>query len=89
MMPGETTLRLNELLLGDDQPWAAFAACRDVDSALFFPGQDGDPRPALRVCAGCPVSAECLEWALETRQRFGIWGGATERDRRRLLRRSA
>ncbi len=89
MMPGDSPLRLNELLHDDDRPWAAYAACRNVDSGLFFPGPEGDPTPALRVCAGCAVAPECLEWALETRQRFGVWGGATERDRRRLLRRSA
>ena len=43
----------------------------------------------MTICRGCPVSAECLEWALETRVRYGIWGGTTERERRRMLRKSA
>ena len=76
-------------LLDDDRPWAAYAACRDADPDWFFPGPEGDHRSAVRVCAGCPVREECLEWALETRMRYGIWGGLTERERRRLIRRSA
>ena len=73
----------------DERPWAGFAACRDADSDLFFPGPDGDPDGAIRICRGCPVRDECLAWALETRVRYGIWGGLTERERRRLLKRSA
>ncbi len=78
-------------MLGADEgrPWMLDGACRGLDSAMFFPGQDGDAEPALRVCAGCPVREPCLEFALDTRQRYGIWGGTTERQRRRLLRRSA
>lgn len=73
----------------DERPWAALGACRDADPDLFFPGPDGDPGEAVRICRGCPVLEECREWALETRVAFGVWGGLTERDRRRLLRRSA
>ena len=77
------------LQMPDDRPWAALASCRDADSDLFFPGPDGDPREAVRICRGCPVREHCLEWALETRVRYGVWGGTTERERRRMLRRSA
>ncbi len=73
----------------DERPWALDSACRGLDSSMFFPGHDGDAEPALRVCAGCPVRDECLEFALETRQRYGIWGGTTERQRRRMMRRTA
>jgi WhiB family redox-sensing transcriptional regulator len=73
----------------DERPWAAYGACRDADSDLFFPGPEGDPGEAVRICLGCPVRDECLAWALETRMRYGIWGGLTERERRRLLKRSA
>jgi WhiB family redox-sensing transcriptional regulator len=73
----------------DDRPWAAYASCRDADPEWFFPGPEGDHRAAVKVCSGCPVQEECLAWALETRMRYGIWGGLTERERRRLLRRSA
>ena len=73
----------------DDRPWAAYAACRHAEPDLFFPGSKGDSQAALRICRGCPVVDDCLEWALDTRICYGVWGGLTERDRRRLLRRSA
>ncbi len=73
----------------DERPWAARAECRGEDPALFFPGSDDDPSVALAVCARCPVRQECLEYAIEARERFGIWGGTTERQRRRMVRRSA
>lgn len=73
----------------DERPWAARAECRGEDPALFFPASDDDPSTALAVCARCPVRQECLEYALEARERFGIWGGTTERQRRRMVRRTA
>lgn len=73
----------------EERPWERDAACRGMDQSLFFPGPDDDPSEALAVCAGCPVRDECLEWALFARERFGIWGGTTEQERRRLIRRSA
>lgn len=76
-------------LLDDDRPWASYAACRQADPDWFFPGSDDDGRAAVRVCRGCPVREDCLDWALQVRIRYGIWGGLTERERRRLLRRSA
>ena len=76
-------------LLGEEQPWVGRAACRGADPALFFPGPDDDPSEALELCGRCPVRQDCLEYALEARERYGIWGGMTERERRRLIRRSA
>jgi WhiB family redox-sensing transcriptional regulator len=73
----------------DDRPWALDSACRGLDSSMFFPGHDGDSEPALLVCSGCAVRDECLDFALETRQRYGIWGGTTERQRRRMMRQTA
>lgn len=73
----------------DERPWAARAECRGEDPALFFPGPDDDTLAALSICARCPVRQECLEYAIEARERFGIWGGTTERQRRRMVRRSA
>ncbi|HET9442453.1 MAG TPA: WhiB family transcriptional regulator, partial [Acidimicrobiales bacterium] len=67
--------------------WQAEAACRDIDTNLFFPESEAAVAPALAVCAGCPVRDECLDFALRTRQDDGIWGGMTEADRRRLRRR--
>lgn len=77
------------LLMLDERPWAAYGSCRGADPDLFFPGEDSRPDEGLKICSGCPVRAECLDWALETRIPYGIWGGMTERARRRLLRRSA
>lgn len=73
----------------DAESWVTRAACRGADPAIFFPGPDDDAAEALAVCARCPVRQECLEYALEARERYGIWGGTTERQRRRLIRRSA
>lgn len=73
----------------DERPWVAYAACRTADPDLFFPVDGADPTPALVICRGCPVQEQCLAWAVDTRVRYGIWGGTTERDRRRIVRRSA
>jgi WhiB family redox-sensing transcriptional regulator len=66
--------------------WTTDALCAQVDPALFYP-EAGEPnRDAKRICAGCEVRAECLAYALAHRERFGVWGGTTERERRRLRR---
>lgn len=69
--------------------WQADAACRDTETDIFFPASESDAGPALAVCRICPVRHECLEWALATRQNDGIWGGATDSERRRIRRRRA
>lgn len=73
----------------EERPWAAFAACRNRDPDTFFPVTPDGEREAIRICGGCPVAIDCLEFALETRIRFGIWGGMTEKQRRNLNRRIA
>ena len=70
----------------DERPWAVYSACRDADPELFFAKTRADERAALAVCSTCPVVEECLEFSLETRERFGVWGGTQERDRRKMLR---
>ena len=67
-----------------DQPWADQALCAQTDPEAFFPEKGGSTREAKAVCAACFVQAECLDWALTTNERFGIWGGLSERERRRL-----
>ena len=67
--------------------WKADAACRDLDTNLFFPDSESDSGPALAVCAECPVRAQCLDFAIRTRQNDGVWGGATETERKRIRRR--
>lgn len=76
------------MLLWAPRPeWMARAACRGLDTDMFFPRRGGDPEPAKRVCATCPVAEDCLDWALETGQRGGIFGGLSERARRQVKRR--
>ncbi len=82
-------MQTDRLLRFQDQPWAAFAACRDADPAMFFPGQEESASDAKRICQGCAVNADCLEFAFSVRAQFGIWGGTTPRERRRLRRRIA
>ncbi|MCZ7527449.1 MAG: WhiB family transcriptional regulator [Acidimicrobiia bacterium] len=62
------------------------ARCRDRSPADFFPSDGVGVELARRVCAECPVRAECLEYALTYRIDHGVWGGASERERRRILR---
>jgi WhiB family redox-sensing transcriptional regulator len=66
--------------------WQDRALCAQTDPEAFFPEKGGSTREAKRVCRGCEVRAECLEYALENDERFGIWGGLSERERRRLKR---
>lgn len=88
---GEPQARTNEAtdllqLRVDDQPWADGALCSQTDPEAFFPEKGGSTREAKAVCSGCMVQAECLDYALEHHIRHGIWGGMSERDRRRLER---
>jgi WhiB family redox-sensing transcriptional regulator len=67
--------------------WRVQAACGGVDSALFFPEADDDPGlEAKAVCAACPVRVACLDHALRNGEKAGVWGGTTERERRRIFR---
>jgi len=66
--------------------WQERALCAQTDPEAFFPEKGGSTREAKRICSGCEVRAECLEYALAHDERFGIWGGLSERERRRLRR---
>lgn len=68
----------------DQQEWQERALCAQTDPEAFFPEKGGSTREAKRICLGCSVRAECLEYALSHDERFGIWGGLSERERRRL-----
>ena len=72
-----------------DLSWQERALCAQTDPEAFFPEKGGSTREAKRVCLSCDVRSECLEYALGHDERFGIWGGLSERERRRLKRRSA
>nr|WP_231973878.1 MULTISPECIES: WhiB family transcriptional regulator [unclassified Mycobacterium] len=66
--------------------WQDRALCAQTDPEAFFPEKGGSTREAKKICLGCEVRHECLEYALEHDERFGIWGGLSERERRRLKR---
>ena len=76
-------------LLGDAPEWQEQALCRQTDPEAFFPEKGGTTWEAKRICGRCDVKAECLEYALDNNERFGIWGGLSERERRKLKRRVA
>ena len=67
--------------------WQERALCAQTDPEAFFPEKGGSTREAKKVCTQCDVRAECLEYALANDERFGIWGGLSERERRKLKRR--
>jgi len=71
----------------DEYAWMFHARCRGINPAEFFPSDGTGVETAQRVCAACPVRPECLEYALLNRIEHGVWGGASERERRRILRR--
>ena len=76
----------SELLAGDESDWNERALCAQTDPEAFFPEKGGSTREAKKICTGCEVRSECLSYALANDERFGIWGGLSERERRRLKR---
>ncbi len=82
-------LTLTDLTLEPDVNWREHAACNGADSAVFFPDPE-DPAAAIaakKICDGCPVAVECLQYSLATNQSAGVWGGLDEGERRRMRRR--
>ena len=73
----------------EDRSWQDYANCLGVDPDLFFPERGASTREAKEVCRGCVVREDCLECALVNGEKFGIWGGMSERERRRLRRERA
>jgi len=70
--------------VADDYSWQTEASCRGVDSELFFPPTEDEAGAAKAICDTCPVRVSCLAFALERNERFGVWGGLTEKERARL-----
>lgn len=68
--------------------WQTEALCAQTDPEAFFPEKGGSTRDAKKVCSSCTVRQECLDYALDHDERFGIWGGLSERERRRLRKRA-
>ena len=92
LMSGKSLLNRNtsftDIMAGLSRPpaWHDDALCAQVDVGdMFFPEKGGSTAEAKTICAGCDVREQCLEWALENQERFGIFGGKSERERRRIL----
>ena len=68
--------------------WQVDSLCAQTDPEAFFPEKGGSTRDAKKICASCDVRAQCLEYALQNYERFGIWGGLSERERRKLRKRA-
>lgn len=66
--------------------WRMLGACRGLDAGIFYPDSEEEAQIATQVCEECGVRTACLEFALAQREKAGVWGGATERERRRILR---
>ena len=86
----EVIVPLAQVTVGHEDPagldWQDRALCAQTDPEAFFPEKGGSTREARRVCRACEVRAECLQFALDHDERFGIYGGMSERERRRLKR---
>ncbi len=67
--------------------WQAFARCKGVPAEVFYPLTDEEAEEPKAICAKCPVREACLEYAIAAREKDGVWGGLTDRERRRLIRR--
>ncbi|HBX78026.1 MAG TPA: WhiB family transcriptional regulator [Acidimicrobiaceae bacterium] len=80
-----------EIMIEDDElnSWQNLANCLGVDPDLFFPERGASTKEAKAVCQGCTVREDCLEYALANGEKFGIWGGLSERERRRIRRQRA
>jgi WhiB family redox-sensing transcriptional regulator len=68
--------------------WQTDSLCAQTDPEAFFPEKGGSTREAKKICGSCEVRSSCLEYALENDERFGIWGGLSERERRKLRKRA-
>jgi WhiB family transcriptional regulator, redox-sensing transcriptional regulator len=68
-----------------ENDWRDKARCAEVDGEIFFPEKGGSTRAPKKICEGCEVRAECLGYALESRELHGVWGGLSDRERRHLL----
>ena len=85
---GTAVLGIVPLADVEELGWQERALCAQTDPEAFFPEKGGSTREAKKVCLSCEVRVECLEYALEQDERFGIWGGLSERERRRLKKRA-
>ena len=78
--------KLIEALAVGELSWQDYANCRGADADLFFPERGASTRKAKAICNACDVKGECLDFAIVQGEKFGIWGGMSERERRRVRR---
>jgi WhiB family redox-sensing transcriptional regulator len=71
--------------MGNDQAWQEHASCRSIPVELFFPLVEQEADEAKSICGSCLVREECLEFAIQAGERFGVWGGFTSQERRSLV----
>ncbi|MGH3546105.1 MAG: WhiB family transcriptional regulator [Mycobacteriales bacterium] len=84
-MTGEAvSVGATDVIDGEFPEWQENALCAQTDPEAFFPEKGGSTREAKRICVSCEVRTQCLEYALAHDERFGIWGGLSERERRRF-----
>jgi WhiB family redox-sensing transcriptional regulator len=81
--------QLLEVLGSEELAWQDLANCRGADPDLFFPERGASTRTAKQICRECSVQGECLEFAIVSSEKFGIWGGMSERERRKIRRQRA
>jgi WhiB family redox-sensing transcriptional regulator len=81
--------QLLEMMNGQDLAWQDLSNCRGADPDLFFPERGASTRTAKGICRECSVKNECLEFAIVSSEKFGIWGGMSERERRKIRRQRA
>ncbi|TFD05805.1 WhiB family transcriptional regulator [Cryobacterium sandaracinum] len=74
---------------GDLLSWQSDSLCAQTDPEAFFPEKGGSTRDAKKICSSCEVKTQCLQYALANDERFGIWGGLSERERRKLRKRAS
>ncbi len=87
--PRQRDRKLVDLLATDNLGWQDKANCKGANADLFFPERGASTRKAKTICAACQVRVECLEFALLESEKFGIWGGLSERERRRIRKQRA
>ena len=85
---GVPGVRQPDQLADNPLAWQSDSLCAQTDPEAFFPEKGGSTRDAKKICASCEVRMHCLEYALENDERFGIWGGLSERERRKLRKRA-
>jgi WhiB family redox-sensing transcriptional regulator len=81
--------QVNASVIDENQlSWQTDSLCAQTDPEAFFPEKGGSTRDAKKICISCEVRNQCLEYALANDERFGIWGGLSERERRKLRKRA-